>query len=249
MTNGTRQGAPAPGKTGLPILAWIAIGCGGMVVLAAIAFTVLGWFAVGKMKDVASEFEDNPTRAAAEMIVRMNPELEMVDSDEDAETITIRERSSGKVITFNYEDIKEGRFSFESEDGKVEISGQPEGGEGVVRITTAEGETQIGAGGGIPDWLPAHPATTARKSLMRSTGPTGDSGHAAFTVDAGAGDVAGFYKEELEKAGYAVSVTTHSSDEGSISVVSGQQDGGTIIASVSDKGPQVEVVVQYNRLP
>lgn len=246
MTNGTRQGAPAQGKKGLPVLAWIAIGCGGIVVLAGIAFTVLAWFAVNKVKEVASDFEDNPTRAAAELVVRMNPDLEMVESDEDAGSITVREKSSGKVLTFNYEDIGEGRFSFESEEGRVEITGQPQGGEAIMTITTDEGETRIGGGGEIPDWVPTHPATTTRKSLLRSTGPTGDTGHATFTVDADADDVVAFYKVELEKDGYTVSVATYSNDDGSVSVVSGQKDGGSIIASVSDKDGRTEVTVQYN---
>ncbi len=246
MTNGTRQGAPAQGKKGLPVLAWIAIGCGGIVVLAGIAFTVLGWLAVNKMKDVASEFEDNPTRVAAELMVRMNPDLEMVESDEDAGTLTVREKSSGKVITFNYQDIEQGRISFETDEGTVEISGQPESGEGVMTITTAEGETQIGGGGEIPEWVPAHPATTTRKSLYRATGPKGDAGHAAFTVDANADDVVAFYKAELEKMGYAVTVASFSGDEGSVSMVSGQQDGGSIVASVNEKGGGCEVTVQYN---
>jgi hypothetical protein len=249
MTNGTRQGAPAQGKKGLPVLAWIAIGCGGIVVLAGLAFTVLGWFAVNKMKDVASDFEDNPTRAAAELVVRMNPDLEMVESDDDAGTITVREKSSGKVVTLNYEDIEEGRISFESDEGRVEITGQPQGGDGVMTITTEEGETRIGGGGEIPDWVPAHPSTTTRQSLLRSTGPAGETGQASFAVDADAADVAAFYKAELEGAGYTVSVTTYASDEGSVSIVSGQQDGGSMVASVSDKGGRAEVVVQYNRGP
>ena len=247
MTNGTGQGAPVQGKKGLPVLAWIAIGCGGIVVVAGIAFTVLGWLAVGKMKDVASDFEDNPTKAAAELVVRMNPDLEMVESDDDAGTITVREKSSGTVVTMNYEDIEEGRISFESEEGRVEITGQGQGGEGVMTISTDEGETRIGGGGEIPDWVPAHPATTARQSLLRSTGPTGDNGQASFTVDAAADDVAAFYKAELEEAGYTVSVTTYSGNEGSVSVVSGQKDGGTIVASVREVESQVEVVVQYSR--
>jgi hypothetical protein len=247
MTNGAGQGTPVQGKKGLPVLAWVAIGCGGIVVLAGIAFTVLGWFAVGKMKDVASDFEDNPTKAAAELVVRMNPDLEMVESDDDAGTITVREKSSGKTVTMNYEDIEEGRVSFESEEGRVEITGKPQGGEGGMTITTDEGETRIGGGGEIPDWVPAHPATTARQSLLRSTGPSGETGQASFSVDADADEVAAFYKAELEKAGYEVSVTTYSSDEGSVSMVSGQMDGGSIIASVNEKERRAEVAVQYSR--
>ncbi len=249
MTNGASQGAPSQGRKGLPVLAWIAIGCGGIVVLAGIAFTVLGWFAVGKMKEVASDFEKNPTKAAAELVVRMNPDLEMVDSDEEDGTITVREKSSGKVVTLNYEDIEEGRISFESEEGRVEITGQTQGGEGAMTITTQEGETRIGGGGEVPDWIPAHPATTTRQSLLHSTGPSGETGQASFTVDANAADVAAFYKAQLEDAGYTVSVTTYSSDDGSVSMVSGQKDGGSIIASVNAKEKPVEVVVQYNRGP
>jgi len=68
-------------------------------------------------------------------------------------------------------------------------------------------------------------------------------------VDAGADEVATFYREELEKAGYEVSVTTHSSNEGSLSVVTGKQDGGAIVASVSPKGAETQAAVQYNRTP
>jgi hypothetical protein len=173
----------------------------------------------------------------------------MVDSDEDAETITIREKSSGKVVTLNYEDIKEGRISFESDEGRVEIRGNPDDGEGTMTIQTGEGETRIGGGGEVPDWIPAHSATTSRRSVLRSRGPTGDTGQALFTVDAGVAEVAAFYEEELEKAGYEVSVTTHSSGEGSLSVVTGQREGGTIIASVSQDGAETQVAVQYNQAP
>lgn len=247
MTNGAPQGARPQGRKGLPALAWIAIGCGGIVVLAGIAFTVLGWFAVGKMKDVASDFEKNPTKAAAELVVRMNPDLEMVDSDEEDGTITVREKSSGKVVTLNYDEIEEGRISFESEEGRVEITGQAQGGEAAMTITTEEGETRIGGGGEVPDWIPAHPATTTRRSVLHSAGPNGETGQASFTVDADAADVAAFYKRELEGAGYTVSVTEYSNDDGSFSVVSGRKDGGSVIASVNARERPVEVVVQYNR--
>jgi hypothetical protein len=118
-----------------------------------------------------------------------------------------------------------------------------------MTITTDEGETRIGGGGEIPDWVPAHPATTTRQSLLRSTGPAGDTGQATFSVDADADEVAAFYKAELEKAGYTVSVTTYSGDEGSVSIVSGQKDGGSIIASVNQKENRAEVAVQYSRSP
>jgi hypothetical protein len=248
MTNGARPGAPVQGKKGLPVLAWVAIGCGGLVVLGGVALMLLGWFAVGKVKDVAGDFEDNPTKAAAEMIVRMNPELELVESDDDAGTLTIREKDSGKVITVNYDEIQEGRISFESEEGKVQIGATGEG-EGAMTITTDEGETRIGAGGDVPDWLPRHPATVASQSLMHTSGPSGDSGQASFTVDAPAQEVAEFYRSALEGDGYEITTTAHTSGEGSLTIVTGQREGSTVAASVTEKDGQTQAVVQYSKKP
>jgi hypothetical protein len=44
-----------------------------------------------------------------------------------------------------------------------------------------------------------------------------------------------------------VTVTTYSSDEGSVSIVNGQKDGGSIVASVTDRQGRAEVAVQYTR--
>jgi hypothetical protein len=246
MTNGTRPAPANQGGGGIPVLGWIAIGCGAIVIVAVIGFTLVGWFAVNKMKDVASEFEENPSKAAAELVVRLNPDLEMVESDEDAGTITVREKSSGKVVTFNYDDIEEGRVSFETEDGRVEITGSAEGGEGQMTITTPEGHTRIGQGREVPDWVPIHPATSAQEAAYQTTGPSGEAGHVSLTVDADADDVVAYYKKVLESEGYEVSVASFSSSGESLSVVTGQKGGGSIVASVSDKGDHAQVAVQYN---
>ena len=133
-----------------------------------------------------------------------------------------------------------------SDLGTVAISGQPEDGEGIMTITNEEGETQIGGGGEVPDWVPAHPSTTTSKSLYRATAPKGDAGHAAFSVDAPADEVVAFYKTEMEKMGYTVTVASFSGADGSISVVNGQKDGGNLVASVAEKGAGSEATVQYS---
>lgn len=246
MTNGTRPAPAKQGGGGIPVIGWIAIGCGGILVLGIAGFMLVGWLAVNKMKDVASEFEENPTKAAAELVVRMNPDLEMVESDEDAGTITVREKSSGKVVTFDYEDIEEGRVSFETEEGRVDIRGSTEGGEGQMTITTPEGETRIGQGGEVPVWVPIHPATSAREAVFQTTGPSGEAGHVSLTVDADAEAVVAYYKTALESEGYEVSVASFSGSGESVSVVTGQKGAGNVVASVSEKGDHTQVALQYN---
>ena len=52
-----------------------------------------------------------PMVRAAELALRLNPEVDVVSSDPAAGTITVREKKTGKEVTFNLEDIKAGKFS------------------------------------------------------------------------------------------------------------------------------------------
>ena len=100
MSNG--EGAPA--KKGLPVWAWIGIGCGALSILVLVVLMVGGFFVARKVQDVAADFEENPAMATARMIVKLNPELEEVATDEEAGTITVRNRKTGEVITVNFEE-------------------------------------------------------------------------------------------------------------------------------------------------
>ncbi len=69
---------------------------------------------VGKLSDFAKEMESNPDAAAvraAELVLRLNPDVDVLSSDPAAGTITVREKKTGKEVTFDLEDIKAGKFS------------------------------------------------------------------------------------------------------------------------------------------
>ena len=104
MSNGAQTSA----KTGLPVWAWIGIGCGAIVVFVMIAMTVGGFLLANKAKDMVADFEDDPAMATAKMIVKLNPELEEVSSDPEAGTMTVRNTKSGEEITVNFDDIEKG---------------------------------------------------------------------------------------------------------------------------------------------
>ena len=85
------NGAQAPERTGLHPLAWVGIGCGAILMVIVIAVVMVGGFFLARtVKDVAEDFEDNPGLAAARFIVKASPELEEVEVDEDAGTMTVR---------------------------------------------------------------------------------------------------------------------------------------------------------------
>ena len=89
---------------------WVGIGCGGLMLLGVIAMVVLGvsvfnWGrgaledATGErsLSDIVERLEDSPARTMAETVIRMNPELELLSTDDDAGTITFRfQRDRGR---------------------------------------------------------------------------------------------------------------------------------------------------------
>ena len=83
--------APQSGTKTSPLV-WVLVGCGGIVLLVAVIMLVAGMFVAKKAGSYLKDAEKNPAMAAAKMIVAMNPELETVSADEDAGTITIRNK-------------------------------------------------------------------------------------------------------------------------------------------------------------
>ena len=191
----TNQPSPAtpPKKKGLPVLAWVAIGCGAIVILTLVAFGALGFFAVRKGTEMVKEatgadsvsefvegFEKNPARAAAETAIRLNPELELVSSDDEAGTITFRNSRTGETATVDFEEIAQGRlsittdegdYSFDASDG-VTVTG-PEGTTRPARFRPGCRSTRAAATGAVCSAPPAArsspgPPPGARATLRRT---------------------------------------------------------------------------------
>lgn len=224
-------------KKGLGPLAWIAIGCGGLIVIGILVATVGGIFVARKAKDVVQSFEENPAKAAAEMAVRINPELELVESDDDAGTMTIRNKETGEVATFNFKDIAEGKFSWETDEGKVEISADQDQ-SGGVSVKTDQGEARFGSGSGadIPDWVPRYTGTEPAGAFT-SHGDGEENGMFSFETADSPKEVLDFFQTRLEEEGYEVNRQ--------IFETAGQEPQGNLSAERSD--PQRSVTVVASR--
>lgn len=87
-------------KKGLGPLAWVGIGCGGIIVLGIIVLVVLSFAYGGKIKQFAQDAQTNPTRAtAAAMVTMTGGQFEMVAEDETNKRYTVREKANGKLTT------------------------------------------------------------------------------------------------------------------------------------------------------
>jgi uncharacterized protein YneF (UPF0154 family) len=238
----TPPAAPAAPKKS-NVLIWVLAGCGGLIAISLVVFALLGFFVSRK----ASEFGKNPGFAAAKMMASMNPDVEVVEADEDTGKITLREKKSGKTVTMNFQDIQKGRLSFEGADGeKVDIQGD---GEGSMTFKSAEGSLQIGQGSmdKVPGWVPRYPggqlmgALTARKDGEDSGG---------FQVKCGGSveQVAAYYEKELSGAGMTVQKHALNSGSGNAITVVGSNESNrrtvTAIVSSDDGGALAHVTYQ-----
>src|SRR3954452_22345598 len=140
---------PQPPKKGMGPLGWIAIGCGVIPVCAFLVLGVGGYFAKKKF----DQFSKNPAKTAAELIVRANPDLELVSEDDKAGTITVRDKKKNETVTLNFEDIKNGKFKVTNDKGETasfDGSGAKDG--SGVKITNEKGETSTFGGGTVKDF-------------------------------------------------------------------------------------------------
>lgn len=220
-------------KKGLSPIAWVGIGCGGLAVLFFAGCLVAGYMGMAWIDGIVGEFADNPAMASAKMVVRTNPELELVSSDDEAGTLTIRNRETGEILTVDLEQIEQGRIRFETSD--------------------QDGETQYRIGSGsdedIPDWVPRYPGVAPTgTSLMQSGGEI--SGGFSLETDDSVDDVISYYREALETAGFTETAHTTSQSGGTrnANLVAESGDRQVTVTATSDDGA-TQVVVAFSESP
>lgn len=212
---------PPPPLAAVPVkkktnpLVWILVGCLGLFVIGGIIFAAATFFIAKKAKDVFEDVAENPVKAAAEMMVRMNPDLELVSSDDEAETMTIKDKKTGTVSTFNWSDISEGKLTFETDGQSYTVDGS--GADGSISVQDESGQETMtfGAGAGdVPDWFPAYHNAVEINVLVNANQNGQQSTIWTFKTADEVAAVLGFYETQLEGSGWEV--TTSSSDVGGV---------------------------------
>jgi hypothetical protein len=220
------QPLPPPAKKGTSPWVWILGGLALILVLGVISVVGMGFFIAKKAKDAgidSSLAQTNPVLAAAKMMVALNPEVEVVKSDDSAGTITIREKKTGKTITMSAEDIKNGKISF-TEEGS--------------------GETMtFGGGGKLPSWVPSYPGSKP-EGVFSATGGEGEGGSARFTTTDPAAKVVEFYQNALKSAGYKITTSTAGDSSGMVAGED-QTNNRTVMATIGAEAGETNVVLTY----
>ncbi len=238
-------------RKGMPVWAWILIGCGTMMLLAAVAFGVVAWWGVGKLRGLASDMESNPALTTARMVVAANPELEEVAVDQDRGTMTIRNTTTGEEITVDFEAASQGRLSFSKGDEKVTIEAD-QGSDGTVKITSGQGELRFSTGEQAatdrPEWVVLYPAAevTSHHALRHDTGVSG--GVELRTADS-VETVAAHFKSSLEGQGFTMQVASFAAGGDTTMMLTGTDEatGRTMIVNLRREEGATLATVSFNQ--
>ena len=251
-------------KKGLGTIAWVLIGCLGIVVLGVGTLTIgtvwLGKKAIDAAKDPV---------LLAETAVRMHPDYDLVDSDADDGTLRIRRASDNELFTVDVDEILENGLVIEGADGeRIEFNPQAaqEGGalvtttaadgstgsvtmgEGGITFEGADGQTAtIGKGATLPSWLPEFTGgeVTPGMASRKANGEIG--GMLTIASDSALEDFSASLESQLEESGFTrtglieqpgIRVLTYESEGRTLQISLQATDAGGSQAGIAFNGPE-----------
>jgi hypothetical protein len=224
---------------GLSPIAWIAVGCSGVLILGAVAALVVGSFVLNKTKQLATEVKAAPVVTAAKLIAAANPEIELVEADAERRVVTFRNTGTDELYTADFDDVENGTVRFFSEDGPVSLElDSGENDDGIIRL---------GAGGSaedVPPWVPAYTGTTPQGAIT-SDDYAGHWGAYTFTVGDNLQEILDFYTAELEKLDLEITSRT-TTPTGALLIAQNEDESRMMTVTASVVDDEVQVLIQYN---
>jgi hypothetical protein len=234
----TPPAAPVqPSSKGKPLF-WILGGCAVIIFLGGIA--VVGGLMYLKSK--------GPAYLITKVITASNPNLDVVSVDSNTNKVTVRDKSTGKTYTVNFEDAKKGKLVLQ-EDGKdaVTVTASGQGDAGTVEFKSADGNVKIGGDAKIPAWIPQYPGSQP-KGTFSAQSNEGTSGTYAFKTSDAPDKVSKFYEDNFKSAGLEVnSNLTSENGKTSAGVLSAhdKSDDHTAAIVIGTDGSETTVAVTF----
>jgi len=225
QTAAPQQGQSAVGPTVTrktnPIV-WVLVVVAGLIVLSGLGVLGISYFAYYKAKQAGFDpdlMSRNPGLAASKILAAVNPDVDIVKTDEAAGMITVRDKKTGQTATITFDEVKKaGRIRFTTEGEHREKATMEVGGEGK-----------------LPSWVPNYPGSTANPQFTikgDASDASGEAGSVTFSTSDLPSKVMSFYEQRIKELGMKVNLTT-SGGEGGMVVAADESNhrGLTIIVA------------------
>jgi hypothetical protein len=101
-------------------IVWVLVIILGLFVLGGLTIAGLGFFVVHKVRQAGLDpdlMARNPGLAISKLVASTNPDIQVLNTDDGAGTITVRDRRTGKVTTLTFDQARNGQFSVTSYPG------------------------------------------------------------------------------------------------------------------------------------
>jgi hypothetical protein len=179
----------------------------------------------------AHALRNNPGAVIAKLITAGNPNIEIVNTDNGAGTVTIRDRRTGKESTVTFDQARNGRFSITANDDH--------GGNATVQFG--------GAVNDLPSWVPKYPGavnTGVFSAKGTDNNGKGEGGSFTFTTSDPPRKVLDFYRDKVGELGLKVNLNTDTGSGGMI-VAAEEDEKRTLMAVANASGASTTVSITY----
>jgi hypothetical protein len=249
----TPGGAPPASQksSGAKILLWIVGIVVGLILISFASCAVLGFYAMHKVKQAGFDsdlMKKNPGLAGAKMAVALNPDTEIVSSDDNAGTIVVRDKKTGKVVSMKFDPQKKAMVITDENGKTTSLTTTGEGANASMEMKSSEGTMKIGSGSDkAPDWVPVYPGSSPQSTFSASSGAEQTGSYTFVTKDPVDKAVA-FYGDSLKSAGFAVSNMTSNSDGKVGGMVSGEDKANkrAVVVSLGTENDGTHVNVTFS---
>lgn len=224
-------------KSGLSPVGWFFVVLGGFFTLGFMTLAGLGLFFAKQASSVLQDFREDPVGAFVDLAQVVDEDVEVVATDREDKTVTLRIRETGDVVSVDLSELpsmlggqsgETVRLNGEADESggvltirtpggetQIELRGNDEG--GFLRISTPDDDIHFGAGGqagSVPGWVPVHPDARVEKRLFSATTDDGRVGAVLFRIDESPGAVLQWYQDEMPEGEFSLNGSMSNGREG-----------------------------------
>jgi hypothetical protein len=215
---------PAAARKTSPVV-WIVLGIVGL-------FLLCGILAIGAFGLFVHHVARNPAAAVARMMALANKDVDVVNENDGAGTITLRDKRTGKLVTMSFDDVRNGKLRFSAEDDNGKTATMEFGG-GPAKF---------------PSWVPKYPGSETAMGTFSVKGADsngqGEGGNFTYTTSDSPTKVLDFYQSKMKDLGMKVALTTTTS-EGGMVVATEEPENRSLTVIVGGDSGKTTVNVTY----